>query len=77
MANITVTVGTNTTREKVLVDASKTPKEVLDASNVDYGTATIHLDGGVVGFEEMNKSFTQLGCGDTALLIAVIKSDNA
>lgn len=77
MANITVTVGTNTTREKIMVGADSTPKQVLEAADVDYGPATIHLDGGVIGFEEMNKTFAQLGCGDTALLIAVIKSDNA
>lgn len=77
MANIRVTVGTNTERETFLVDNSSTPKEVLETAEVDYGPATIHLDGGVIGREEMSQSFDALGCGETALLIAVIKSENA
>jgi len=74
---IQVTVGTTTTKVKVLVEESKTPKQVLNDAEVDYSVATVHLDGSVLSAQDMNTSLADLGCGETALLIAVIKQENA
>lgn len=74
---ISIKVGTNTQRTTVLVSEDTTPKQVFKDTGVDYSRATVHLDGGTLSTEQMNKSFKDLGCVDDAMLIAVIKTDNA
>lgn len=74
---IRVTVGTNTTRQTLIVQESATPKAVLTQAEVRYETATIHLDGAVLKAAEMNTPLAELGVTDSCTLIAVVKTDNA
>ena len=74
---IQVKVGTNTQRTTVVVSEDTTPKKVFQDQNIDYSRATVHLDGSTITTAQMNTSFKDLGCGEEAMLIAVIKSENA
>ena len=74
---IQVTVGTTTSRTKVVVEETKTPKDVLQEAEVDYSVATVHLDGAVLSTPEMNTSLDELGVDDSCMLIAVVKQENA
>ena len=74
---IQVTIGTNTSRTKVVVDPATTPRKVLEASNINYSTAAVHLDGASLKPGEMDKSFSDLGITENCYLIAVIKADNS
>lgn len=77
MAMIQVTVGTNTKREKILIDSSRSPKQAFAEKNIDYSTAMVNLDGSTLSAAEMNKSFDDLGITESAMLIAVTKVNNA
>ena len=72
-----IKVGTNTSRQTLIVPESDTPKDVLEKADVDYGIATIHLDGSVLSASEMNTSLGDLGITESAQLIAVVKQENA
>lgn len=74
---VKVTVGSTMDRTEVIVSDEATPKQVLTEQKVDYSRATIHLDGAPITPAQMNTSFAKLGIVDTAMLIAVVKSDNA
>lgn len=74
---IQVTVGTVTSRTKIIAEPNKTPKDVLDIAEVDYTVASIHLDGAVLSPSEMNTPLCDLGISDSCSLIAVVKQDNA
>jgi len=74
---IRVTVGTNTSRETIIVQESATPKQVLTQAGARFETATIHLDGAVLKVDEMNKPLSELGVSESCTLIAVTKTDNA
>ena len=52
-----IRVGTNTSRQDLIVPESDTPKDVLEKADVDYGIATIHLDGSVLSASEMTSSY--------------------
>ena len=72
-----LTIGTTTSRTKVIVSEDTTPKQAMEDNDIDYSVATVHLDGAVVSTADMNKSFAELGVGESAMLIAVVKQDNA
>lgn len=72
-----IKVGTNTSRQTLIVPESDTPKDVLEKADVDYSIATIHLDGSVLSASEMNTSLSDLGITESAQLIAVVKQENA
>lgn len=74
---IQVTVGTTTSRIKIVVEETKTPKDVLHEAEVDYSVATVHLDGAVLSAQDMNTSLGELGVDDSCMLIAVVKQENA
>lgn len=74
---IQVTVGTTTSRTKILVENSATPKEVLQEAEVDYSVATVHLDGAALTATDMHTSLAELGITETCMLIAVVKQENA
>jgi hypothetical protein len=73
---IQVTVGTNTSRTKVVASGDKTPKQILDQAGVNYSTATVHLDGASLTAKQMNQSLTELGITESCYLIAVVKAEN-
>lgn len=75
--NIRVTVGTNTSRKNVIVDNSKTLREVLEENEIDYSRANVNLDGASLNPGDMDKTFAELGITENCFLIASIKQDNA
>jgi len=74
---IEVTIGTNTHREKIIVDPGRTLRSVLEEQGVDYSIADLHLDGVSLEHGDLNKTFTELGVTDKCYLISVVKLDNA
>lgn len=78
MAQVKVKLGTTTTRKTVIVDDSKTPKELFMENDIELtGDVSIQLDGDRLGTREMDKSLTELGVHDTAMLLAVVNTKNA
>lgn len=77
MAQIQIRVGTNTKRSKKVYDSGLTPKKVLESEGIEYGAATITLDGCPLSAKEMNQTFDDFNIKDECQLIAVIKADNA
>lgn len=75
--NIRVTIGTNTNRKNVIVDASTTLRKVLEDNEIDYSRANVNLDGASLNPGDMDKSFATLGITESCFLIASIKQDNA
>lgn len=77
---IRVIVGTNTSRETVIVDeATATPKSVLVDQSVDFTRATISLDGASLPVQQMNQTFADLNipADSQVYLIATVKIDTA
>jgi hypothetical protein len=74
---IQVTIGTNTNRKKITIDANKTIKDTLDENGVNYSVATLHMDGATLQPGEINKTFAEMGVTESCYLIAVVKADNA
>lgn len=72
---IKVTIGTNTNRKEIIIDPSRTLKDVLEENGVDYSRGGIHLDGLSIGGEGLNKSFTDHGITKDCILISVVKGD--
>lgn len=74
---IEVTVGSTTNRQKKLYSGDTTLRIILEDNAIDYGMATVMLDGANIGAADMDKTLTSLGKVEKCMLIAVIKSDNA
>jgi hypothetical protein len=74
---IQVTLGTNTNRKKVNVDPNTTLRTVLEDNEVNYSTATVHMDGASLQPGDLDKSFADFGITESTYLIAVVKADNA
>ncbi len=74
---IEVTVGSTTNRQKKLYSGDTTLRSILEDNAIDYGMATVMLDGANIGAADMDKTLTSLGKVEKCMLIAVIKSDNA
>lgn len=75
---IQVRLGTNTQRKDINVQSSDSLRSVLENNNVDYGAATVNLDGSSLSPGDMDKSFDEMGItGNRCMLVAVVKSDNA
>ena len=72
-----VTVGTNTSREVVIIPPEQTPRQLLEEKEVNYAVANVHLDGASLRPGDMDKSFADLGITESCYLIAVVKADNA
>lgn len=74
---INVTIGTNTSRKKVLVDPNTTLRDVLTENEVNTGVGTIHIDGVPVTASDLGKTLEEIGVTDNAYIISVAKADNA
>jgi hypothetical protein len=74
---IEVTVGSTTNRKKVLYSGDTTLRAILEDNGIDYGYATVMLDGANIGAADMDRTLSGLGKTEKAMLIAVVKSDNA
>lgn len=77
MNAIRIKIGTNTDRRNVVVASNLTPKEVLSDNEIDFSTATVHLDGATLSSTQMNQTLEELGATDDSFLIAVVKMNNA
>ena len=74
---ISVTVGTNLSRETIIVPPATTIKKVLEENHVNYEKASLHLDGAVLKSGEINKTLADFGITERCSIIAVTKIDNA
>lgn len=72
-----ITLGTNTSRIKVIVPGTTVLRTLLEDNNVNYSVGTIHIDGCPITPGDMDKTLTELGITEKAFIIAIIKSDNA
>lgn len=72
---IQITIGTNTNRERVLVDPNTTIRQVLEEHNIDYSVGGIHLDGMSIGGSQLDETFAEKGIKEKCMLISVVKSD--
>ncbi|MCQ2968553.1 MAG: hypothetical protein MJ191_00255 [Clostridium sp.] len=74
---INVTIGTNTSRKRVIVEENKTLREILAENEVNTAVGTVHVDGIPVSVSEMGQTLAELNISDGAYIIAVAKADNA
>lgn len=74
---LNITIGTNTSRKKIVVSGDKTLREVLDENEVNTGVGTIHIDGIPVQVSDLGKTLNELGVTDKAYIISIAKADNA
>ena len=76
---ISLTIGTNTERKTVLVEADKPLNEVLEENSVNTVGAALHLNGSLIAGCDTSCSLSELGIedGGKAMLIAVVKADSA
>ena len=73
---IKVIVGTNTDKQTLVVEASRTLRSVLEEAEVDYSAGTLNLDGASVKPGDLDKTFEALGITEKCYLISVVKSDS-
>lgn len=74
---IQVTVGTTTNRIKKNYPADTTVRHILEDNSIDYGVATVMLDGVNIKVNEMDSTLTALGKVEKCMLIAVVKAEAA
>ena len=74
---IQVTVGSTTNRTKKLYPAATTVRAILEDNDIDYGVATVMIDGANIQSDEMDKTLEQLGKVEKCMLIAVVKAEAA
>jgi len=74
---INITIGTNTSRKKVIVDPDTTLREVLTENGVNTGVGTIHMDGLPLTASDLGRTLADIGVQDNAYIISVAKADNA
>lgn len=74
---VNVLIGTNTSREPIIVPETMTPKDIFNQQGIDYSRANVHLDGAALKAAEMNTSLADLKITEKCTLIAVVKGDNA
>ena len=74
---IRVTVGNNMKRDTILVDDSKTPRQVLEENDIDYTTGVTSLDGCALAPGFLDKTFSDIGITEKCVLTNVVKADNA
>lgn len=74
---IQVTVGNNVKREKMIVDANRTLRSVLEEAGIDYTRGVMHLDGASVNPGDLDKTFASFGIAEKCFLLSVVKADNA
>lgn len=74
---IQVTVGTTTNRIKKNYTADTTIRAILEDNSIDYGVATVMLDGVNIKINEMDSTLSALGKVEKCMLIAVVKAEAA
>lgn len=74
---VKVIVGTNTSKETVIVDNNRTLRSVLEEKEVDYTRGSMTLDGCSLKPGDLDKTFEELNVRDKCYLLNVVKADNA
>ena len=74
---ITVTLGNNTNRKKIIIDPSMTLRTVLEENEFNYSESNLHLDGCPLQAGDLDRSFTDFGITDNCYLLSVVKAENA
>ena len=74
---IQVTVGTTTNRIKKNYTADTTIRAILEDNSIDYGVASVMLDGVNIKVNEMDSTLSALGKVEKCMLIAVVKAEAA
>ena len=74
---INLTIGTNTSRKRVIVDPNTSLSQVLTDNEVNTSVGTIHIDGMPITRDDYSKTLSELGVQDNAYIISVAKADNA
>lgn len=74
---INVTIGTNTSRKKVVIDPNTKLSDLLADNGVNTSVGTIHIDGMPISRDDYNKTLSELDIKDNAYIISVAKADNA
>lgn len=74
---IQVTVGTTTNRVKKNYTADTTIRAILEDNSIDYGVASVMLDGVNIKVNEMDSTLSALGKVEKCMLIAVVKAEAA
>ena len=72
---IQVTVGNNVKRERMIVDANRTLRSVLEEAGIDYTRGVMHLDGASVNPGDLDKTFASFGIAEKCFLLSVVKAD--
>ena len=73
---IKVTIGTNTSREDIIVGNDKTIREILEAQGINYSNTIMHLDGSPLKAGDMDKTLEEIGIKESCFLIAAAKLDS-
>ncbi len=74
---IKLRISTPDGRSNVIVEPTKTIRDVIEENNIYTEGATINLDGIPVSREEFNEPFDSLVSGESATLSIVVKTGNA
>lgn len=72
---IQVTLGTNTDRERIIVEPTRTIRSVLDEHNIDYAAGAVRLDSVPIGGSDLDKTFEDHGVEEKCYLIVVVKAN--
>lgn len=73
---IQVTVGTNTNRKKMVVEANRTLRSVLEEAELDYSKGTLNMDGATIRPGDLDKTFEELGVTEKCYLVSIVKADS-
>lgn len=74
---LNITVGTNTSRKKIVVAPNTTLRKVLSDNGVNTSVGTLSIDGTVLSSSDLDKTLEELNVANNAYIIQVAKADNA
>ena len=72
-----VTLSTVDSRNSLIVEDSKTVKEILQENGVNFSTASVMIDGMTLTPDRLRQSLTDLNATGECTIATVIKMDNA
>lgn len=72
-----VTLSTVDSRNSLIVEDSKTVKEILQENGVNFSTASVMIDGMTLTPDRLRQSLAELGATGECTIATVIKMDNA
>lgn len=74
---IKVYVGTNTSRNELVIPATTSLRAALEQAGVNYSEGMATIDGSPLRPGDMDKSFAELGITSKCFLVIAAKHDNA